>query len=219
MGNSERSSKPWYRKWWGILIVICIWPYFFIWYVWKKARWPKAVRIVATAACAFVALMSIGLVAATSNPQTTKNSANSSNVVSQNSQSATGGNSSVPITLTPQEQAQFNEAQNGAQNQPSSPTPPQPQTLLDISGQGNKQTQKFTTSGDWTLTYNYDCSQAGGTGNFMVDIYNDDGTPDTSDTSVNELGASGTDIEYYYDAGTFYLSINSECSWHVTVKG
>lgn len=95
----------------------------------------------------------------------------------------------------------------------------QPQTLLNLSGQGTKQTQKFTTSSDWTLTYSYDCSNFGTQGNFMVDIYNDDGSLDANDTSVNQLGMNGSDTEYYYDAGTYYLSVNSECSWRITVKG
>jgi hypothetical protein len=36
---------------------------------------------------------------------------------------------------------------------------------------------------------------------------------------VNELGASGSDTEYYHSGGTFYLEVNSECSWTVQVKG
>jgi hypothetical protein len=100
------------------------------------------------------------------------------------------------------------------------PAPAVPQVLLDVSGSGTKQTQKFTTSGDWTLAYTYDCSSSlGGQGNFIVTIYNADGSPDYNDTTVNQLGTSGSDTEYYYDSGTHYLSIDSECSWHVTAKG
>ena len=50
-------------------------------------------------------------------------------------------------------------------------------------------------------------------------VYNDDGSLDSDDGLVNQLGAKGSDTQYYYDAGTHYLSINSECSWHVTAKG
>lgn len=94
-----------------------------------------------------------------------------------------------------------------------------PQTLLDISGQGTKQTQKFTTAGDWTLSYSYDCSKFGSEGNFQTFTYNDDGSMDSDDIGVNRLGTSGSDTMNYYDAGTHYLSINSECSWRVTVEG
>jgi len=98
--------------------------------------------------------------------------------------------------------------------------PPTPQVLLDVSGSGTKQTQKFTTSGDWTLDWSYDCSSDySGQGNFQVFVYNDDGSLDSSDGLVNQFGAKGSDTQYYYDAGTHYLSVNSECSWHVTAKG
>lgn len=217
MTENKPSHKPWYRKWWGILIVICIWPYFLTWYAWTRSRWSKVVRVAVTALSVVAVLISIGMAAASSSPQS-PTTANSTNAMTNN-QSATGGSSSVPTALTPQEQAQFNEAQNGTQNQPSSPTPPQPQTLLDISGQGTKQTQQFTTTVNWTLAYNYDCSSFGTQGNFQVVVYNSDGSMDTNDMLVNQLGMNGSDTEYYYDAGTFYLSVNSECSWHVIAKG
>ena len=109
---------------------------------------------------------------------------------------------------------------SAAAAKPAQNTPRQPVVLLDLTGSGTKQTQKFTTSGDWTLTWSYDCSSAlGAQGNFIVMVYNADGSADYNDTTVNQLGTSGSDTEYYYDAGTHYLSINSECSWHVTAKG
>jgi hypothetical protein len=109
---------------------------------------------------------------------------------------------------------------------PSTPTtthaitpPATPQVLLDITGSGTKQTEKFTTSGDWKLTYTYDCSKTGTTGNFVVYTYNDDGSLSSADTPVNQLGTGSSDTESYYNAGTFYLSFISECNWHVVVKG
>src|SRR5665213_2706476 len=51
------------------------------------------------------------------------------------------------------------------------PTPAQPVTLLDISGQGSKSTQNFTTPSDaWQVNYTYDCSNFGDKGNFQVYI-------------------------------------------------
>jgi hypothetical protein len=109
---------------------------------------------------------------------------------------------------------------SAAASQPAQTAPRQPVVLLDISGSGTKRTQKFTTSGDWTLVWSYDCTAAlGAQGNFIVTVYNADGSADYSDTDVNQLGASGSDTQYYYDSGTHYLSVNSECSWHVTAKG
>ena len=36
---------------------------------------------------------------------------------------------------------------------------------------------------------------------------------------VNQLGKSGSDVEHYHNGGAYYLEMNSECKWHVTVKG
>lgn len=95
-----------------------------------------------------------------------------------------------------------------------------PAVVLDVSESGTKQTRKFATSGDWTLEWSYDCSaDYGQKGNVEVVVYQDDGSLDMDDTLVNQLGVTGSDTQYYYDAGTHYLSINSECSWHVTAKG
>lgn len=99
------------------------------------------------------------------------------------------------------------------------PAPAQPVTLLDISGSGSKSTQSFTTSSNsWELDYSYDCSNFGSQGNFQVYIQKDNGAF-TDIPPVNELGSGGSDTEYYHEGGTFYLEVNSECSWHVTVKG
>src|SRR5262245_40841169 len=75
-----------------------------------------------------------------------------------------GGSSSLPVSSTP------------AQSAPSVP-----EVLLDVPGSGTKQTQKFTTSGDRTLVWSYDCTgYYGGTGNFQVPVYNDDGSLDSN---------------------------------------
>lgn len=108
----------------------------------------------------------------------------------------------------------------GAQSAASPSTPAAaPKTLLDIDGNGSKTTEKFTTQGDWDLRYSYDCSAFGGQGNFQVYIYNGDGSPSFANSGVNQLGASGSDVDHYHTGGTFYLVMNSECRWHVQVIG
>lgn len=95
-----------------------------------------------------------------------------------------------------------------------------PRTLLAIYGSGSKSTEKFTTTGeDWNLTYSYDCSEFGMSGNFQVFIFNGDGSPSWEYVGVNQLGTSGSDVDYYHTGGTFYLVINSLCRWHVRVDG
>lgn len=109
-------------------------------------------------------------------------------------------------------------SQSSSSSSSSATSAAQPTVLLDLSGNGAQQTQPFTTTGDWTVTYTYDCSDYGSAGNFQFDVDNTDGSTN-NDNGANELATSGGATDYYYDAGQHYLSINSECDWHVTVKG
>lgn len=94
-----------------------------------------------------------------------------------------------------------------------------PKVLLDIQGSGTKSTEKFTTAGsDWDLQYAYNCSNFGSRGNFIVSVNGGDGGL-SSNAGVNQLGASGNDVDHYHTGGTFYLEVNSECSWHIKVIG
>ena len=100
----------------------------------------------------------------------------------------------------------------------SSPLPsPSPVVLLDKQGSGIDKTQQFTVAGDWEIDSSYDCSNFGRNGNFQIFVYNSDGS--LADRGADELGATGSDTTYEHRGGTFYLQINSECNWHVIVKG
>jgi len=129
------------------------------------------------------------------------------------------GGTTQPISLSPSQSALFSSGndQSGT-NSTAAPTPsPTPKVLLDISGSGNQQTQPFSTSGDWTIAYTFDCSAFGSQGNFQYEVDNTEGS-ENSDLGANDLAVNGGTTNYYYDAGQHYLTINSECSWHVTVK-
>jgi len=99
------------------------------------------------------------------------------------------------------------------------PAPAAMQTLLNISGSGTKTTESFTAAGSWNLIWSYDCSNFGDQGNFQVTAYDPSGQPDFNINPVNELGASGSDTEYYHQGGTYYLEVNSECNWTLKVEG
>ena len=103
----------------------------------------------------------------------------------------------------------------------AAPTPTAaPTTRFSLSGSGTKNTTDFTVPDEWTLDYTYDCSNAGGQGNFQVFAYNSDGSLDPNGPTVNELGAKGdSSTAAHNDAGSKYLTINSECSWTVKVVG
>ena len=91
----------------------------------------------------------------------------------------------------------------------------QGQVIAKFNGSGTQNTGSFTTPGNWALSWAY-WGCPGGTSNFQVTEYNADGSIDLNGVSVNELGTGrGPVATYAYgDAGTHYLSVNTEgCSW------
>jgi hypothetical protein len=106
----------------------------------------------------------------------------------------------------------------GSTNDPSTPRPAAAATtLLDLRGSGIKRSAKFTASGDWTISYTYDCASFGTSGNFIISVFNESGGYE--DVAVNELAAKGSGTNPEYRSGTFYLEMNSECDWAVRVTG
>jgi hypothetical protein len=93
-----------------------------------------------------------------------------------------------------------------------------PKQLLKVSGDGAKNTATFATGAEWTLTYTYDCSDFGYSGNFIVSEYGADGSP--TSVLVNTTGTKGSDtVPVHADSGTHYLELNSECTWTVAAAG
>lgn len=91
-------------------------------------------------------------------------------------------------------------------------------TLFQDTAAGTHSGPQFTTHGPWEVAWNYNCKAfLGGTGNFQVFVTKDSGDKFSPDLGVNQLGASGSGVEHYYDKGTFHLEMNSECTWGVRV--
>ena len=42
------KNKPWYKKWWGVSIVILTLPLFVLWYIWVELERSKTVQVGAT---------------------------------------------------------------------------------------------------------------------------------------------------------------------------
>jgi hypothetical protein len=75
------------------------------------------------------------------------------------------------------------------------------------------QTAQFTVAGPWTIAWTYDCSNAyGGSGVFGISYQGN------LNIGPNESGTSGSGTDYYTDAGTFSLLVNSECNWTATIS-
>jgi hypothetical protein len=95
-----------------------------------------------------------------------------------------------------------------------------PGTVLGhLSGNGQGNSPPFVVPAQVSVTYSYNCSQAGGSGNFIADLQQPGGGDDQS--IANALGAGGTVTTTVYptNAGSdYYISVNSECTWTVTVK-
>jgi len=45
---NEDQTKPWFKNWWGVIVVTLILPFFAIWYVWAKTNWSKTIKWVVT---------------------------------------------------------------------------------------------------------------------------------------------------------------------------
>jgi hypothetical protein len=90
----------------------------------------------------------------------------------------------------------------------------------NTAGSGGDYVPPFTIPSDagaWALGWSYNCGGHGdGKGNFTVSVLSVDGAA-TSNAPVNQTGAVGDSVSYYYDTGSFRLLIKSGCSWHIKV--
>lgn len=92
-------------------------------------------------------------------------------------------------------------------------------TVQTFKGNGIKKTATFAVPDDWKLTWTCNPSSFfGNQYNVIVTVYNADNTP--ADVAVNALCKKGTtsDTTEEHQAGTVYLSINSEGAWAVQVQ-
>ena len=95
-----------------------------------------------------------------------------------------------------------------------------PGTVLGhLSGNGQGNSTPFLVPAQVSVTYTYDCSGAGGSGNFIADLQQPGGGDDQSIAIALGAGGTVTTTVYPTNAGAdYYISVNSECTWTVTVK-
>jgi zinc-ribbon domain len=101
------------------------------------------------------------------------------------------------------------------QGQPASFKPNQGQVLLDTSGTGTQSTQRFTATGNWEIHYSFACQAD--TANFSITSYQGDGT--YGDLLENLVTKNLDKTQYIHKSGTWYLKIEGDCPWRVTVHG
>lgn len=198
---------------------------------------PKSAKILGIIVIALI-LIGIGADIGQSGKQTNLTSTNTSaNTGNANSGSNTTGSltagskvasSTTPATTpkpAPKATTTKSTTSTTTTKTTSSPAPAAPKVLLSLSGNGIENSSPFlVTESQLTVTYSYDCSSQGGNGNFIADLeYGNQSSLSGDDQSIaNALGAGATNVTttiYPADPGKdYYLAVNSECSWTVTVS-
>ena len=96
--------------------------------------------------------------------------------------------------------------------------------LLSLTGTGIRNSRPFNVGGKpLTVTYSFNCSSFGSSGNFAADLlYGNQSSLNSDDLTIaNALARSGhqTTVVYpQYPGRDYYLAVNSECAWTVKVK-
>ncbi len=54
------NNKPWYKKWWGAILAILIWPFFLLWFIWAKSTKTKPFKIAGTIGVILLTLIVFG---------------------------------------------------------------------------------------------------------------------------------------------------------------
>ncbi|WP_250212639.1 hypothetical protein [Acrocarpospora catenulata] len=137
-------------------------------------------------------------------------------------QEATGGTAIAeqpPAEQPPAEQPSTGTAPStepppaaAASSQPAQPRG----VLLTDSGDGKKNTQRFTVDDSWEVHYTFDCTNnVAGQGAMSITVM--DGTQ-IVDLVANEIGTKADKRTPQYRAGTFHLQVNGTlCAWTVEV--
>jgi hypothetical protein len=68
------------------------------------------------------------------------------------------------------------------------------------------------------LRWSYDCTDSGGKGVFIVDVFNADRTPDFKSPGVSEEGDRDSGVYHVPTSGRFYLEITTTCTWSLNVE-
>jgi hypothetical protein len=99
---------------------------------------------------------------------------------------------------------------------------PRPHVLFDIQGYGDDTIGRFligTGETPWDVNWSYDCSKLSKKGAFNYTIVFLQGDrADTSDLGPRQTGVRGSGAERYQDAGTFGMTVATQCSWTVEIS-
>jgi hypothetical protein len=86
-------------------------------------------------------------------------------------------------------------------------------TIFETEGSGSKTSKPFAVNASWAIAWSYDCSKAPkSAAAFAVNVQGAN-----AESPITPTGLSGIDITHFHDPGTFYLNIETGCTWHVRV--
>jgi len=86
-------------------------------------------------------------------------------------------------------------------------------TSAEVGNSG--QTPQFTQTTSWSLAWSFSCS--GGPGSFIADVIQPI-SDDNDDQGPYEFAMSESGTDYFNDTGVFSITVDSTCSWSITVS-
>jgi|GEM_PF-4958994 hypothetical protein len=194
----------------------------------KRKQWNEMNRkektsgIVVLCVIGFVILLIVGANIHKPTNLNSQQTANTQAASNQSSSTADDSSSSASSSSTP---AATTPTPAPAKAATPAPAPAAPKTLLTLSGNGIENSAPFmVTQSKLTVIYSYDCSSQDGSGNFIADLeYGNQSSLNSDDQSIaNALSSGATNVTttiYPQDPGhDYYLAVNSECNWTVTVN-
>ncbi|MFN2464022.1 MAG: hypothetical protein ABR573_09000 [Candidatus Dormibacteria bacterium] len=96
-------------------------------------------------------------------------------------------------------------------------------TLLELDSQNDAQSPPFTAQHAWQLAYSWNCAQDISEGRTQANrfaytvYYAEDHSTATENYQLNKTGKSGKGTVRYNRNGIYFIKVQSDCHWKVTV--
>lgn len=56
--EENKQQKPWFKKWWGVILTVVLFPVMVPYLVWTRTSWHKALKVAITVVCVFIVIAS-----------------------------------------------------------------------------------------------------------------------------------------------------------------
>jgi len=123
-------------------------------------------------------------------------------------------------TTTTTDSGNSSQSSGGGSHPAATAVPATWHTVATFKGNGQKKTQTFTVGKQWQIQWSCTPSSFyGGQYNVIVELRttDDGGLGNPVVNTICKAGNTSGDSQEY-DAGTYYLDINSEGAWSVTIQ-